>query len=153
MEDAQRPTAIHLACRIVGAYVSNNAISPDGVLEMLQGLLEASEGFRNDVVAAEPERQVGAPAVPIEESVHPDYIVCLEDGQRFKSLRRHLTQKYGMTPDAYRARWGLPHNYPMVAPNYAKVRSQIAKAREQQKRERLVVHPLRARPKSPSPRR
>jgi predicted transcriptional regulator len=66
--------------------------------------------------------------VPIKKSITPDYLISLEDGSRYKSLRRHLTTKYGMTPDEYRAKWGLPKDYPMVAPNYAKARSELAKA-------------------------
>ena len=116
MEDARRATVVSLAYKIVGAYVSNNSVSPDNVLEMLQRLIKAGDELRSGENAASPRHQAAAPAVPIEESINHDYIVCLEDGLRFKSLRRHLTQKYKMTPDEYRARWGLPQNYPMVAP-------------------------------------
>jgi len=70
------------------------------------------------------------PAVPIEQSVHDDYIICLEDGQRFKMMRRHLAERYGMTPDQYRNRWGLPPEYPMTAPNYSKVKSNFARNNE-----------------------
>lgn len=67
------------------------------------------------------------PAVPVKKSITPDYLICLEDGRRFKSLKRHLRTRYGMTPDEYRAKWGLPKDYPMVAPNYAQSRSELAK--------------------------
>lgn len=76
---------------------------------------------------AEPAPEPQEPAVPIKKSVTPDYIISLENGQKFKSLKRHLMNSYGMTPDEYRAKWGLPRDYPMVAPNYAKSRSELAK--------------------------
>jgi predicted transcriptional regulator len=78
-------------------------------------------------VQATPEPEPLVPAVPIRKSVTPDYIISLEDGRKFKSLKRHLQGTYGMTPDEYRAKWGLPRDYPMVAPNYAKARSDLAK--------------------------
>ena len=74
-----------------------------------------------------PEREDMKPAVAIKKSVTPDYIICLEDGKKFKSLKRHLRTHYKLSPDEYRAKWGLPHDYPMVAPNYAAARSQLAK--------------------------
>ena len=82
---------------------------------------------RAPAAAAEPEQKELVPAVAIRKSVTPDYIVSLEDGRKFKSLKRHLAGTYGMTPDEYRAKWGLPRDYPMVAPNYAKARSDLAK--------------------------
>ena len=82
---------------------------------------------RAPAAAAEPEQKPLVPAVAIRKSVTPDYIVSLEDGRKFKSLKRHLAGTYGMTPDEYRAKWGLPRDYPMVAPNYAKARSDLAK--------------------------
>lgn len=139
MEEVQRATVVSLAYKVVGAYVRNNSASPDSVVQMLQDLIRAGEELRRGEAVAAPRQQAAIPAVPIEESVSDDYIICLEDGLRFKSLRRHLTQKYNMTPDEYRAKWGLPANYPMIAPGYAKFRSEIAKAREQQKRERLAA--------------
>ena len=77
--------------------------------------------------SSEPERTPAVPAVPIKKSVTPDYIISLEDGRKFKSLKRHLSAHYGMTPDDYRAKWNLPSDYPMVAPNYAATRSALAK--------------------------
>jgi predicted transcriptional regulator len=76
---------------------------------------------------AEPASEPLKPAVPVKKSIHPDFIVCLEDGKKFKSLKRHLRTQYGMTPEQYREKWGLPLDYPMVAPNYAAARSQLAK--------------------------
>ena len=77
--------------------------------------------------AAQPVKEDLKPAVPIKRSVTPDYIICLEDGKKFKSLKRHLRTHYNLTPEEYREKWGLPHDYPMVAPNYAAARSQLAK--------------------------
>ncbi|MCJ2057113.1 MucR family transcriptional regulator [Methylobacterium sp. J-048] len=111
---------------VVAAYVSNNAV-PVSELRPLFGhvyaaLKRVAEG--HSVAAAE----LAVPAVPVEGSVTADYIVCLEDGRKFKSLKRHLRSKYNMSPEQYRAKWNLPANYPMVAPNYAKTRSELAKA-------------------------
>ena len=79
------------------------------------------------IVAPEPQPEPLKPAVPVKKSVTPDYIICLEDGKKFKSLKRHLMTHYGLTPDQYREKWGLDSSYPMVAPNYAQARSQLAK--------------------------
>lgn len=117
---------IELAADIVSAYVSNNAVSANELVTLLAevhgALQRVNKGEVETVV--EPLK----PAVPPKKSVMPDYIVCLEDGKKFKSLKRHLGVHYGLTPDAYRAKWGLPSDYPMVAPNYAASRSQLAKS-------------------------
>ncbi|MEH6678173.1 MucR family transcriptional regulator [Phenylobacterium sp.] len=109
---------------IVTAYVSNNAVAPDDLAGLITGVHAALIGVTS---GAEPEKEPQEPAVPIRKSVTPDYIISLEDGSRYKSLKRHLSAKYGMTPEEYRAKWGLPHDYPMVAPNYAKARSDLAR--------------------------
>ncbi|AWN40862.1 MucR family transcriptional regulator [Methylobacterium durans] len=120
---------VELAADIVSAYVSNNPVPP-GELPQLIGrihtaLLQVGNGQPEaKAVSATPLQ----PAVPIKKSVTPDHIVCLEDGRTFKSLKRHLRAKYDLSPEQYRARWGLPPDYPMVAPNYAKARSDLAKA-------------------------
>lgn len=117
---------IELTADVVSAYVSNNAV-PVADLPLLIGhVYEALKSKVNGVVEAKVEPAV--PAVPIKKSVTPDYIVCLEDGKKFKSLKRHLTTHYGLTPADYRAKWGLPADYPMVAPNYAAERSALARA-------------------------
>lgn len=117
---------IELTADVVSAYVSNNAV-PVADLPLLIGqVYEALKSKVNGVVEVKVEPSV--PAVPIKKSVTPDYIVCLEDGKKFKSLRRHLTTHYGLTPADYRAKWGLPADYPMVAPNYAAERSALARA-------------------------
>jgi len=116
---------IELAADIVSAYVSNNSV-PSGDLPALisdvhSALLKVSGG------AIEVPAEAPKPAVPVKKSVTPDYIICLEDGKKFKSLKRHLRTQYNMTPEQYREKWGLPVDYPMVAPNYAKARSELAK--------------------------
>lgn len=116
---------IELTANIVSAYVSNNPVPaadiPTLINQIHSALMQLSAG-RADV-AAEPLR----PAVSIKKSITPDHLVCLEDGKKFKSLRRHLRSQYNMTPEQYREKWGLPPDYPMVAPNYAAARSQLAK--------------------------
>ncbi|MBN8964147.1 MAG: MucR family transcriptional regulator [Rhizobiales bacterium] len=128
MSDVDRNTGfIELTAEIVAAYVSNNAVVPDDIPALINqvhsALLRISGGTSGETTTAEPLR----PAVPVKRSINPDYIVCLEDGKKFKSLKRHLRSQYGMTPEQYREKWGLPADYPMVAPNYAAARSQLAK--------------------------
>ena len=113
-----------LTSEIVSSHVANNTVSTDdltGVIEsVFAKLSELAEG------KAEPQEEL-VPAVPIKKSVSDDYIVCLEDGKKLKMLKRHLKTRYNMSPDEYRKRWGLPDDYPMVAPAYAKQRSNLAK--------------------------
>ena len=116
---------IELAADIVSAYVSNNSVpSAD-----LPGLINEIHTALVKVAGGTVEAPVEAPkpAVPVKKSVTPDYIICLEDGKKFKSLKRHLRTQYSMTPEQYREKWGIPADYPMVAPNYAKARSELAK--------------------------
>jgi len=116
---------IELAADIVSAYVSNNSIAPADLPALIgdvhAALLRVSSG--PVTIAAEPLK----PAVSARPSVHDDYLICLEDGKKFKSLKRHLRSQYNMTPEQYREKWSLPADYPMVAPNYAKARSQLAR--------------------------
>ncbi|HML09025.1 MAG TPA: MucR family transcriptional regulator [Xanthobacteraceae bacterium] len=116
---------IQLTANIVSAYVSNNTVPiaeiPNLIAQVHSALLRVSGG--QAATTAEPLK----PAVPLKRSVTSDYIVCLEDGKKFKSLKRHLRTQYDMTPEQYREKWGLPPDYPMVAPNYAAARSQLAK--------------------------
>ncbi|MEI8396373.1 MAG: MucR family transcriptional regulator [Rhodospirillaceae bacterium] len=115
-----------LTARIVAAYVANNQLRTDD----LSGLITSVHQSLTDLgkpAASEAEAKTDLkPAVPIKKSINPDHIVCLEDGKKLKMLKRHLMSTYGMTPDQYRAKWGLPSDYPMVAPNYAKARSELA---------------------------
>src|SRR3954471_23942116 len=125
MSDVGETSLIALTANIVSAYVSHNSVSasdiPSLISQIHSALTQVSAGGGETI--AEPPR----PAVPVKRSIHPDHIVCLEDGKKFKSLKRHLRTQYGMTPEAYRDKWGLPPDYPMVAPNYAVARSQLAK--------------------------
>jgi predicted transcriptional regulator len=125
MTDAVGKSFIDLTANIVSAYLSNNPTPaseiPSLISQIHAALLRVSNG-RPDA-PAEPAK----PAVSLKKSINPDYLVCLEDGKRFKSLKRHLRSQYNMTPEQYRDKWGLPADYPMVAPNYAVARSQLAK--------------------------
>ena len=116
---------IQLTANIVSAYVSNNTVPsaeiPNLIGQIHSALLRVSGG--QAPTPAEPLK----PAVPLKRSITSDYLVCLEDGKKFKSLKRHLRTQYGMTPEQYREKWALPPDYPMVAPNYAAARSQLAK--------------------------
>ena len=116
---------IELTAEIVSAYVSNNSVSagelPALINQVHTALTRVSSGHGE--APSEPLK----PAVSVKRSITPDHIVCLEDGKKFKSLKRHLRTQYNMTPELYREKWGLPADYPMVAPNYAEARSQLAK--------------------------
>ena len=123
MQD-RTPTVAELAAQIVSAYVSNHPVATRDLLDLIADVTAAMKGPEAEKVALDrPE-----PAVPIKKSVFPGYIVCLEDGKKFKMLKRHLKASYGMTPQQYRDRWGLPEHYPMVAPAYAEQRSDLAKS-------------------------
>lgn len=118
---------LELTSRIVAAYLSRNVVPASDLPHLIQqtytSLTAASQRDKGET-AAEPQR----PAVPIKKSVTGDFIICLEDGQKFKSLRRHLSAKYGLTPEQYREKWNLPADYPMTAPDYAEQRSRLARA-------------------------
>ncbi len=122
-EQGQREI-LELTTEIVAAHVSNNTVSMSDIPELIQQVFRTLSTVGANGAAA-PERP--QPAVPIRKSVTPDYIICLEDGKKLKMLKRHLKTAYGMTPEEYRERWGLPPDYPMVAPSYAAQRSSLAK--------------------------
>ena len=124
-ESAPAQKYIELAADIVSAYVSNNSL-PTSELPALLGSIHAALTATAMGQVEEPKIAL-TPAVSIKKSVTPDYLVCLDDGKKFKSLKRHLRTTYDMTPEQYRAKWDLPRDYPMVAPNYAKARSELAK--------------------------
>jgi predicted transcriptional regulator len=108
---------------IVAAYVTNNTIQKEGLPALIAATFDSlARAGRTELQAEELK-----PAVPIKKSVQPDHIICLENGKKFKSLKRHLMNEYNMTPQEYREKWGLPADYPMVAPNYALARSELAK--------------------------
>jgi predicted transcriptional regulator len=125
MNDKVPSNYIELTAGIVSAYVSNNAVAAGDISSIISqvhsALLKVSNGTTEG--AGEPMR----PAIAVKKSITPDYLVCLEDGKKFKSLKRHLRTQYNMTPELYREKWGLPPDYPMVAPKYAEARSQLAK--------------------------
>ena len=120
-ESATDTSSLELVSKIVSAYVSRNSLTPGELPQLIKTVHEALK-TPEQVAASRPE-----PAVPIKKSVHPDYVICLEDGMKLKMLKRHLRASYDMSPDEYRQRWGLPADYPMVAPKYAAVRSELAK--------------------------
>ena len=135
---------VQLTSKIVAAYVAKNQISIDQIpllITAVHGALISTEKPMAPV--AEPEKLV--PAVAVKKSVTPDYIVCLEDGKQLKMLKRHLHTTYGLSPDEYRAKWGLPADYPMVAPNYAATRSALAKSSGLGQRPAPATEPVVAR--------
>ncbi len=113
-----------LTSDIVSSHVANNNVAVGEVPQLIQSVYTTLASLARPQAAPAPRQE---PAVPIRSSVKPDYIVCLEDGKKLKMLKRHLMTAYGMTPDQYRAKWGLPADYPMVAPNYAEARRALAK--------------------------
>jgi predicted transcriptional regulator len=122
-DDIANPSVLGWTAQIVSAHVSNNTVSPEALPALIQ---EVFRTLSNVGVQAEPSEKP-QPAVPIKKSVFGDYIICLEDGKKLKMLKRHLKTAYNLEPDQYRERWGLPPDYPMVAPNYARQRSSLAK--------------------------
>ena len=123
MDDKSEITG--MTADIVSAYVSNNAIATADIPNLIQNVYRALASLTTTAEAVEAAPR--EPAVPVRRSITPDFLICLEDGRKFKSLKRHLRTKYNMSPDEYRAKWGLAKDYPMVAPNYAKARSDLAK--------------------------
>jgi len=127
VKDQNRPNPsdlLTLTTEIIAAHVGHNAVAPADVPALIQSVHQALAAVGGAAPVAEPAQQ---PAVPIRRSVQPDHLVCLEDGRKMKMLKRHLMTAYGMTPDDYRQKWGLPASYPMVAPSYAQRRSALAK--------------------------
>ncbi len=116
---------VRLAAEISAAYVSANPVQAQDLPTLIRTVYNALVDVSG--AASAPQEATQEPAVAIKKSVTADFIICLEDGKKFKSLKRHLRTRYNMTPDEYRAKWGLAHDYPMVAPNYAKERSNLAK--------------------------
>ena len=125
MTSLDNKTAIELTADIVSAYVGNNPLPASGLPDLIASV---SSAVRKLAGVAAVESPILTPAVNPKRSVFPDYIVCLEDGKKFKSLKRHLNTDHSLSPDEYRARWSLPADYPMVAPNYSATRSALAKS-------------------------
>ena len=122
-EQTASADVLELTAQIVSAHVSNNAIGAESLPNLIQEVYRTLAGVGKEQIL--PDKQ--QPAVPVKKSVYPDHIICLEDGKKLKMLKRHLQTSYGLSPDAYRTKWALPRDYPMVAPNYAKHRSSLAK--------------------------
>jgi predicted transcriptional regulator len=117
---------IELAAEIVAAFVSSNPLPKGELPSLIHAVHMAVVNLAAGPERAQPQIEVKEPAVPVRKSITPDFLICLDDGKRFKSLRRHLT-RLGLTPEQYREKWKLPSDYPMVAPNYAAQRSALAK--------------------------
>jgi predicted transcriptional regulator len=124
-DDINNTGTIELTADVISAYVSNNPVPVSELSSLIAQVHQSLLGLSNGS-AKEPFEKL-TPAVPIKKSVTPEYIVCLDDGKKFKSLKRHLKTTFGITPDEYRAKWDLPADYPMVAPSYAATRSELAK--------------------------
>ncbi len=127
-ESTEKPghrDVLRMTAEVVSAFVSNNALPATQIPDVISTVFTSLSALEN--AGGEGKKEPLTPAVPIRKSVTPDFIVCLEDGKKLKMLKRHLRTTYNMTPDEYRAKWGLPPDYPMVAPNYAKQRSEFAK--------------------------
>jgi predicted transcriptional regulator len=122
-EQPASTNVLGLTAQIVSAHVSNNSVSPDALPALIQEVYKTLAGVGKE--PAVPEKLL--PAVPVKKSLLPDHIICLEDGKKLKMLKRHLKTSYNLTPEQYRERWGLAPDYPMVAPNYARHRSSLAK--------------------------
>jgi predicted transcriptional regulator len=121
-------TLLDLTMHIVGAYVATQKVPLSELGAVLRSVHATVRSFHDEIRPPGSKAAAREPAVPVDRSVTPEYLVCLEDGRRLKTLKRHLRAAYGLTPEAYRSRWGLPPDYPMVAPGYAKRRSSLARA-------------------------
>lgn len=124
MTDQPRPEVLQHTADVVAAHVGHNTVEAEALPGLIQAVYRALSGLGTEPESAAAPR---TPAIPIRKSVFPDHIVCLEDGAKMTMLKRYLDKRYGLTPAAYRERWGLPPDYPMVAPNYASKRSTLAK--------------------------
>ena len=122
---AESGEMLRMAANIVAAYVAHNSLPVSQITEVINTVYNSLRSISGGTAVASAETL--KPAVPVRRSVTPEYLVCLEDGKKLKMLKRHLRASYGLTPDEYRAKWGLPPDYPMVAPNYANQRSEFAK--------------------------
>ena len=124
--DHDKLSVTEMAADIVSAYVGNNSVTADQLPDLIRQVHGALKTVSSG--AAEAPTAKLEPAVPIRKSINPDFLICLEDGRKFKSLKRHLRTKYNISPEEYRAKWGLAKDYPMVSPNYAASRSALAKS-------------------------
>lgn len=120
----EKPELIDMTADIVAAYVASNSVAAADLTVLIQNVHRALSGLATGGEAPAAPKE---PAVPVRRSITPDFLICLEDGRKYKSLKRHLRTKYNLSPEDYRAKWGLGKDYPMVAPNYARARSDLAK--------------------------
>lgn len=127
MSEAAKLDLVKLTADIVAAYVSHNIIATSEIAPFIAQVHTALNGLDGRVPPTEIVRDEPKPAIAVKKSITPDYLICLEDGKKFKSLKRHLRSHYNLSPEQYRDKWALPHDYPMVAPRYAEARSQLAK--------------------------
>lgn len=125
MENSAAPELVSITATIVAAYVSNNSVAANDLPALIADTHAALSRAAGRTVAL--DREDAKPKIAVKKSVMPDFLICLEDGKKFKSLKRHLRTHYGLSPEQYREKWNLPPDYPMVAPNYANARSQLAK--------------------------
>lgn len=125
MDTQDDQNLLMLTAEIVAAHVGNNPVAMGDLPKLIETVHETLAGLDKPAEVEEPKPE---PAVPIKKSITPDYLVCLEDGKKLKMLKRHLKTAYDMSPEEYREKWGLPSDYPMVAPNYAKQRSELARS-------------------------
>jgi len=124
----EKGNLVELTADIVAAYVGNNTVPQADLPKLIANIYQSLASATQAPAEAKPADVVELkPAVPVRKSLTPDYIICLEDGKKFKSLKRHLRTHYDLSPEQYREKWGLPLDYPMVAPNYAEARSSLAK--------------------------
>ena len=121
----EKDELVELTAEIVSAYVTNNTVVATDLPALISNVFDALKKAASS--GAQPAKEELRPAVPIKKSVTSEYIICLEDGKKFKSLKRHLRTHYDLSPEEYREKWGLAHDYPMVAPSYAAARSDLAK--------------------------
>ncbi|WP_375459004.1 MucR family transcriptional regulator [uncultured Enterovirga sp.] len=140
-EQAGQPNLIELTADVVSAFVMHNAVQKSDIPDLIASVHTSLVSLGQQKPGPEAERPV--PAVSIKKSVSPDYLISLEDGRNYKSLKRHLSGR-GLTPETYREKWGLPADYPMVAPNYAKQRSELAKSMGLGRQRRPEAEPVRA---------
>jgi len=124
-DEVSRDDVLRMAVDVVAAYLSNNQVATSQISEIIHNVFNSLNSLDSQPAPTQPDAL--KPATTVRKSVTPDYIVCLEDGKKLKMLKRHLRTTYNMTPEEYRAKWNLPPDYPMVAPNYAQQRSQFAK--------------------------
>lgn len=124
-ENLEKNEIVELTAEIVSAYVANNTVVAADLPAVIHNVFDALS--KASAAAGQPAKEELKPAVPLKKSVTPEFIICLEDGKKFKSLKRHLRTHYDLSPEEYREKWSLPHDYPMVAPNYAAARSDLAK--------------------------